>query len=161
MSTSKKRKADSAKEKEMVGDHPRKKWQLGSSSHGGSLGASSSKGSAEYFPSVPGGSALSGKTVSLRCVHVCSVAKSCLTLWDPVDCSPPGSCPWDFPGKNTGVGSHSLLQGIFPTQGPNLRLLPWQTNSFLLSHWEAHVSLTPRSKPGVDAEEGEPNFVYG
>ena len=28
-------------------------------------------------------------------------------------------CPWDFPGKNTGVGSHFLLQGIFPTQGLN------------------------------------------
>ena len=28
--------------------------------------------------------------------------------------------PWDFPGKNTGVGCHSLLQGIFPTQGSNL-----------------------------------------
>ena len=26
-------------------------------------------------------------------------------------------CPWDFPGKNTGVGCHFLLQGIFPTQG--------------------------------------------
>ena len=26
-------------------------------------------------------------------------------------------CLWDFPGKNTGVGCHSLLQGIFPTQG--------------------------------------------
>ena len=31
--------------------------------------------------------------------------------------------PWDFPGKNTGVGCHALLQGIFPTQGSNLRLL--------------------------------------
>ena len=28
-------------------------------------------------------------------------------------------CPWDSPGKNTGVGCHALLQGIFPTQGPN------------------------------------------
>ena len=28
-------------------------------------------------------------------------------------------CSWNFPGKNTGVGSHSLLQGIFPTQGLN------------------------------------------
>ena len=28
-------------------------------------------------------------------------------------------CPWDFPGKNTGVGKHSLLQGIFPSQGSN------------------------------------------
>ena len=26
-------------------------------------------------------------------------------------------CPWDSPGKNTGVGCHALLQGIFPTQG--------------------------------------------
>ena len=31
--------------------------------------------------------------------------------------------PWDFPGKNTGVGCHVLLQGIFPTQGLNLHLL--------------------------------------
>ena len=28
-------------------------------------------------------------------------------------------CPWDFPGKNTGVDCHFLLQGIFPTQGSN------------------------------------------
>ena len=26
-------------------------------------------------------------------------------------------CPWNSPGKNTGVGCHALLQGIFPTQG--------------------------------------------
>ena len=32
-------------------------------------------------------------------------------------------CPWDSPGKNTGVGSHALLQGIFPTQESNPRLL--------------------------------------
>ena len=32
-------------------------------------------------------------------------------------------CPWDSPGKNTGVGCHSVLQGIFPTQGSNLGLL--------------------------------------
>ena len=32
-------------------------------------------------------------------------------------------CPWDFPGKNTGVGCHFLLQRIFPTQGSNLGLL--------------------------------------
>ena len=36
--------------------------------------------------------------------------QSCLTLCDPIDGSPPGSCPWDFPGKNTGVGCHFLLQ---------------------------------------------------
>ena len=32
-------------------------------------------------------------------------------------------CPWDFPSKNIGVGCHSLLPGIFPTQGLNLHLL--------------------------------------
>ena len=32
-------------------------------------------------------------------------------------------CPWDSPGKNTGVGCHALLQGIFPTQGSNPRAL--------------------------------------
>ena len=31
-------------------------------------------------------------------------------------------CPWDSPGKDTGVGSHSLLQGVFSTQGSNLGL---------------------------------------
>ena len=36
-------------------------------------------------------------------------------------------CPWVSPGKNTGVGSHSLLQGIFLTQGSNMGLLHcWQ-----------------------------------
>ena len=37
-----------------------------------------------------------------------------------VDCNPPGSSVnEDSPGKNTGVGCHALLQGIFPTQGSN------------------------------------------
>ena len=39
------------------------------------------------------------------------VSQSCRTLRDPMDCSLPGSFihPWDFPGKNTGVGCHALL----------------------------------------------------
>ena len=49
---------------------------------------------------------------------VCLVIRSCLTLFDPMDCSPPGSSVHgDSPGKNTEVGCHALLQGIFPTQG--------------------------------------------
>ena len=36
--------------------------------------------------------------------------QSCPTLYDPIDGSPPGSRPWDSPGKNTGVGCHFLLQ---------------------------------------------------
>ena len=38
--------------------------------------------------------------------------QSCLTLCDPIDGSPPGSHPWDSPGKKTGVGCHCLLQCI-------------------------------------------------
>ena len=57
------------------------------------------------------------------CVHAKSL-QSCLTLCDHMDCSlPSSSCLWDFLGKNTGVGCHALLQGIFPTQGSTLRLL--------------------------------------
>jgi len=44
-------------------------------------------------------------------------------------------CPWDFLGKNIGVGCHFLLQGIFPTQGSNPHLLNWQVDSSPLSHW--------------------------
>ena len=50
--------------------------------------------------------------------------QSCLTLCDPMDCSlPPLLCPWDSPGKNTGVGCHALLQGILPIGGLKLCLL--------------------------------------
>ena len=46
-------------------------------------------------------------------------------------------CPWNSPGKNTAVGCHFLLQGIFPTQGCNLSLLSllhWQADSSSLNH---------------------------
>ena len=48
-------------------------------------------------------------------------------------------CPWDSPGKTTGVGRHFLLQGIFPTQGIEpmsrlLRLLHWKIGCFPPSH---------------------------
>ena len=49
---------------------------------------------------------------------LCLVAQLCLTLCDPMDCSLPGSSG-DSPGKNTGVGWHALLRGIFRTQGFN------------------------------------------
>ena len=38
-------------------------------------------------------------------------------------------CPWAFSGKNTGMGSHSLLQGIFPIQGSNMGLPELQVDS--------------------------------
>ena len=59
---------------------------------------------------------------------------SCLPLETPWTVAPRLLCPWDFPGKNTGVGCHFLLQGIFPTQRSNLHLLHWQAVSLPLSH---------------------------
>ena len=43
-------------------------------------------------------------------------------------------CPWDSPGKNTGVDSHSLLQGVSLTQGLNLALLHCRQILYHLSH---------------------------
>ena len=53
------------------------------------------------------------------------VAQFCPTLCNSMDPMEPARllCPWDFPGKNTGVGCHFLPQGIFPTQGLNSSLL--------------------------------------
>ena len=63
------------------------------------------------------------------------VTNICLTLCDPMDCSPTRLfSPWDFPGNNTGVGCHALLQGIFPTQGSNLGLLHCRWILYCLSH---------------------------
>ena len=54
-------------------------------------------------------------------------------------------CPWDSPGKNTRVGCHALLQGIFLIQGSHQG-----SNSSLLSllHWQADsLPLVPPGKP--------------
>ena len=55
------------------------------------------------------------------------LAQSCLSLCDPMDCSPSGSSVYGIhqasPGRNIGVGCHALLQGIFLTQGSNLGLM--------------------------------------
>ena len=54
--------------------------------------------------------------ISAVCVKL---LQSCLTLCNPTDCSSARLlCPWNSPGKNTGVGCLSLLQGISPTRGP-------------------------------------------
>ena len=63
------------------------------------------------------------------------VVQSCLTLCDTRDFSPPGSSVHgDSPGKNTGVGCHFLLQGIFLSQGSNLGLLHYRQILYHLSH---------------------------
>ena len=62
--------------------------------------------------------------------------QSCPTLYDHMDGSLSGFPPCDSPGKNSGVGCHFLLQGIFPTQTLNqclLCLLHWQVGSLPLT----------------------------
>ena len=56
-------------------------------------------------------------------VCVCAQSPSPQTFCHPMDCIAPCTrllCPWDSPGKNTGVGCNFLLQGIFQTQRLNL-----------------------------------------
>ena len=52
-------------------------------------------------------------------------------------------CPWDPPGKNTGVGCHFLLQGIFPIQESNRSLLHYRQILYWLSY------------------EGSPHMIWG
>ena len=62
-------------------------------------------------------------------------SQSCLTLCNPMDCSPLGSSVHgDSPGKNTRIGCHALLQGIFPTQRSNPGLPHCWQILYSLSH---------------------------
>jgi len=72
-------------------------------------------------------------------LNVCVYVLSCLSLshsLQPYVLQPARLfCPWDSPGKNTGVSCHALLQGICLIQGSNLcllRLLHWQMGSLPL-----------------------------
>ena len=70
---------------------------------------------------------------SFRSEKIREVAQSCQTLCDAMD---PTRLlhPWDFPGKNTGMGCHFLLQEIFPTEGLNPGLLHRRQTLYHLSH---------------------------
>ena len=71
-----------------------------------------------------------------------SIAQSGPNLCDPMDCSLPGSSVHgDSPGKNTGVGCHFLLQGIFQNQGSNPCLLHGR---HILYHWDTWEVPTPQ-----------------
>ena len=81
-------------------------------------------------------------------LYICAKSlQSCLPLCNPMDCRL--LCPWDSPGKNTGMGCHFLLQGIFLTQGSNPHLRsPALADGFFIAStiWEAplkhiHVSI--------------------
>ena len=62
------------------------------------------------------------------------VTESCPILCNPMDCRPPGSCVYDSPGKNIGMGCHFLLQGIFLIQGSNSGFLCCRQILYSLSH---------------------------
>ena len=80
-------------------------------------------------------------------INVCVLSlQSCPTLCGPMDCSHQAPVSMGSPGKNTGVGCHALLQGIFPTRGSNLlllRLLHWQAERFCTTSatWKAPSQL--------------------
>ena len=73
---------------------------------------------------------------------VCILSRfSRVQLCDPMDGSPWLFCPWDSPGKNTGVGYHALFWGISPTKGlkPHLFTSPTLAGRFFTTSttWEA------------------------
>ena len=78
------------------------------------------------------------------------IIQLCLTLCYPIEYS-----PWNSPGQDAGVGSHSLLQGIFPTQGLNPGLLHCRQILYQLSHqgsprvleWVAYSFCSRSSRP--------------
>ena len=78
-------------------------------------------------------------TATMETVYMHARAfQSCLTLFDPMDCNPPGSSVHGIlQARNTGVG---CLQGIFPTQGSNPRLFTVLAGRFFTTSitWEAH-----------------------
>ena len=67
---------------------------------------------------------------------VCLVTQSCLTLCDCMDWPARLLCPWDSPGKNTGVGLCALLWGNLPSAGiqPESLMSPALAGRFFLSH---------------------------
>ena len=86
-------------------------------------------------------------SIILLCVCVCVYVCTFSSVWlfvTPLTVALWLICPWNFPGKNTGVGFRFLLQGIFPTQGSNLGLfclLYRQAGSLLLvPPWKPHAA---------------------
>ena len=98
-----------------------------------------------------------------RNVKWVKITQSCPTLFDPHELY----STWTSPGQNIGMGSLSLLQGIFPTQGSNPDLLHCRQILYQLSHkgsprileWVAYPfsrgSSQPRNRTGVSNPEIE------
>ena len=115
--------------------------------------------------SIPGSHISNWKVIRSKCkVH--NLKKKNFSVVS--DCLRPHELysPWSSPGQNTGVGSLSLLQGIFPTQGSNLGLPHCRHILYQLSHkgsprmleWVAYPfsrgSFWPRNQTGVSCTAG-------
>ena len=94
-------------------------------------------------------------------LHLCLVIQSCLTLCNLMDCSPPGtSVCGDSAGKNTGVGCHALLQGIFLTKDQTcvaLCLLHWQAGSVSL----VQITSKTRNRTAIWSSNPTPGHISG
>ena len=81
------------------------------------------------------------KSRTFPCVCLCIVTQSCLTLCDPMDCSPPRTSAMGFSRQEYWTGFLTLLQGIFPAQG-------WSPCLWCLLHWQtSSLPPAPSEKP--------------
>ena len=69
-------------------------------------------------------------------------------------------CPWNSLGKNTGVGCHSLLQGIFPTQGSNPGLPHYRQVLYHRSHRGSPRTPAPGELLDSVIEPGSPALLH-
>ena len=86
--------------------------------------------------------------VSVKCVLLCSVAQSCLTLFDHMDYSPPGSSVHGFPRQTYWSRLPFPSPGTFPTQGLNPSLLHWRVCMLSCSVLSNFCDLVDCSLPG-------------
>ena len=88
------------------------------------------------------------------------IAQSCSIFCHPMDCSPAGSVHGDSPGENTGKGCHTLLQGIFPTQGLNPGFPYRRQILYHLSHRESPLSSCLLFENWYGQLLGKPEFLF-
>ena len=98
------------------------KWEIGNAMPARCMENSFTEPGQEFDP---GNTNTVGRWIKVKV----KVTQLCLTLCDSMDYS-----PWNSPGQNTGMGSGSLLQGIFPIQGLNPGLLHCRQILYQLSH---------------------------
>ena len=85
---------------------------------------------------------------------MCLVTQSCPTLYNLMEHSPPGSSVHgDSPGKNTGVGSHTLLQGNLPDPGIKPGSAALQADSF-----PAELHGKPHHHRWLDLKQANPHL---